>query len=265
MLLIFVNLFLLAAVLLDRAEAADIRNVERENLITVLRNAGIELADERLLNAKPVGSVSLSRSDEAEQVMVEAVIGKDAVLANRKGNVYYYRSAKGQASFSGTGSFDINPGSGEVTANGDFTGTAAGILKRLGLECSPEPVAYEREGAMTYLTLACRREGVDIFNCTILFTFSGDSLSLIEGRRYFDTVTAADSSESIDVSTALMRFLEIIYDERAVLSTITELESGYNMISSVSGDCNLIPVWHIVTDTGEYYINGISGKQETLA
>ena len=38
-----------------------------------------------------------------------------------------------------------------------------------------------------------------------------------------------------------------------------------NVHASVSGEGELVPVWRIATDTGEFYINAVTGLEETLA
>ena len=37
------------------------------------------------------------------------------------------------------------------------------------------------------------------------------------------------------------------------------------MNASVSGDGTLCPVWRIETDSGAYYINGLTGQAESIA
>jgi len=61
-----------------------------------------------------------------------------------------------------------------------------------------------------------------------------------------------------------MRFLEIVRSEGFICSRLEGLMPGYLMNVTVSGESTLTPVWHIETDTGELFINALSGKQETI-
>ena len=75
-----------------------------------------------------------------------------------------------------------------------------------------------------------------------------------------DTVTQQPArSSTIDVPTVLMRFLNIVLDGGHVCSSLDELELCYNMRANAAGEGELIPVWRIATDTGEFYINANDG------
>ena len=47
-------------------------------------------------------------------------------------------------------------------------------------------------------------------------------------------------------------------ERQAAVSSITEISSCYELQSAASS-MSLVPAWCIVTDTGEYYVNCISG------
>jgi hypothetical protein len=53
-----------------------------------------------------------------------------------------------------------------------------------------------------------------------------------------------------------MRFLNIVSDSGHVLSELKDAELCYIQNASVSGSGTLTPVWRLVTDAGEFYING---------
>ena len=79
-----------------------------------------------------------------------------------------------------------------------------------------------------------------------------------------DTVTSSQQESTIDVPTVLMRFLNIVLDGGHVCSSLDELELCYNMRANAAGEGELIPVWRIATDTGEFYINANTGLEETI-
>ena len=102
-------------------------------------------------------------------------------------------------------------------------------------------------------------------NCNLSFTFANGELMAVYGTRVLDTVTQGSVRSAVDVPTVLMRFLELVLDGGHICSSLNELDLCYNMRSNAAGEGELIPVWRIATDTGEYYINAITGLEETVA
>ena len=67
------------------------------------------------------------------------------------------------------------------------------------------------------------------------------------------------------VPTALMRFLELTREKGHICSELRGLELCYAFSASASGEGSLTPTWLVVTDTGEFYINALTGREEVLA
>ena len=70
--------------------------------------------------------------------------------------------------------------------------------------------------------------------------------------------------ELIDVPTVLTRFLSLVLENGHVCSSLDKLELCYNMQANAAGEATLTPVWRIETDTGEFFINAVTGLQETV-
>ena len=65
--------------------------------------------------------------------------------------------------------------------------------------------------------------------------------------------------------TALKRVLGLTREKGHICSELRGLELCYAFSASASGEGSLTPTWLIVTDTGEFYINAITGKEEVIA
>ena len=50
-----------------------------------------------------------------------------------------------------------------------------------------------------------------------------------------------------------------------ICSELRGLELCYAFSASASGEGSLTPIWRVVTDTGEFYINAVTGREEVLA
>ena len=136
--------------------------------------------------------------------------------------------------------------------------------RKLGIEYAGIPTE-ESEGDQLSVTMVSAWNGTPVYNATVRFEFNGSSLYRISGMRPLDTeVSVRQLEETPDASTVLMSFLAYVRQTNAVFSEITNVELGYFISSSVSGNCVLRPVWCIKTDTGIYYFNGQTGKPENL-
>ena len=123
----------------------------------------------------------------------------------------------------------------------------------------------ESDGDNVVLELACASGGARIINCRVEFRFMYGRLYSISGVRPLDLVTAETETSLIDVPTALMRFLGLTREKGHICSELRGLELCYAFSASASGEGSLTPTWLIVTDTGEFYINAITGKEEVIA
>lgn len=263
-LLAAVNLFFLAAVILDGAEAEAVRQQARQETVAILQKAGISLRDERLLDTEPVSQLNLRRDLDKELSMVKSVLGRDASVVDRGGNIYVYASSEGEAKFSGTGEFSISHSKGSTSLtrvkDGDHVETAVSYLRKMGLSADAQSAVVGHDDDLYTVILTCRWNDVDVLVCRIKFTFSQTSIKMVEGRRTLDVVSGEDGQDALDAPTALMRFLDLKYESGLVCSEIRALEPAYMLDDSVSGAVTLIPCWRIVTDVGEHMINGMTGK-----
>jgi hypothetical protein len=67
----------------------------------------------------------------------------------------------------------------------------------------------------------------------------------------------------MEPETLLMHFLRTAGEDGRV-SEITGLRCGYFIRGSASGEAELIPVWRVETDAGDFYLNGFTGKKEAM-
>ncbi|HHU22047.1 MAG TPA: hypothetical protein GXZ52_01305 [Clostridiales bacterium] len=264
--LALVNIFLLTLVLADRSEAKAAEKAADKEIAHIFSNYGITLSEKIKVSGITPQRFDLHRDLEKEEKMVSAVLGKVKV-ENLGGNIYYYSSPDGQASFRGTGEFEMLLESGAVPAGGDPVHAARKLLGKMGIDSEKESAKLELsgEGETITVTLNASWKGDPIYNCQVTFVFKGGRLKLVMGRRPFDRISSSTEEGLLSAATVLMRFLDIINSGGHVCNKIINIEQGYVMDVSVPGDSVLCPVWMIETDVGKYYINGISGKPETIS
>lgn len=258
--LLLVNVFLLAIVLMDISEAGAADKQAMLSVISILDQNGISLEEGVDISAETPSSYILRRDLDEEKKLVKKLLGR-TYIEDMGGNIYYYQSEIGQASFRGTGEFDFLLNTGEIPMGSDPVRTAKKILGKLGMASSNsnDIVEISEINGSTNVVLTCSWNGSYIFDNEVSFLFSNDSLMLISGRRVFDSLSTIGDA-SLDAPTILMRFLDMVKTDGYVSSVIRGLTPGYVMNVSSSSISELMPVWRIETDSGEYFIDGLTGE-----
>ncbi|HBR09278.1 MAG TPA: hypothetical protein DD735_10375 [Clostridiales bacterium] len=263
--LLIVNLLLTAVIGADMVKNRTLRRQALEGVVAIMESRGITVSEDVALSYPDLNICSVRRDLDAEKKRVSAVLGKVSVQ-DRGGNILLYLGERGEAQFSGTGVFEILMNVGAVPTGQDPEGTARAFLKKLGMSTvkGDDGVRVDvRDGAGT-VVLNCQIGKTEIINCQVTFIFTDGSLMLVSGTRPLDKGSSDSLDNAMDVSTILMRFLDIISESGHVCSRLENLELCYVQSAPASGLGKLEPVWCLTTDAGEFYINGLTGKRETL-
>ena len=265
--LLIVNVVLLSTVISDRMRGSELWNEAVEGAVALLEENGIVVSDEANLSARSLNQRSVARNGQVEAQAVDGFIGL-TTTDDRGGGIIYYGGTKGEATFRGTGGFGIQFFASGAPETDDPEKTARSMARDLGIELVDGKDActiVESDGDNVVLELACASGGARIINCRVEFRFMYGRLYSISGVRPLDLVTAETETSLIDVPTALMRFLGLTREKGHICSELRGLELCYAFSASASGEGSLTPTWLIVTDTGEFYINAITGKEEVIA
>ncbi|MEG0777824.1 MAG: hypothetical protein RSC86_04190 [Oscillospiraceae bacterium] len=265
LLLALVNAFLLIIVISNVHEAGNAKRYRNDALKKVFAENGITLDSKIALPKKVLPEISLKRDMQKEKDFICRLLG-NCTVTNQGGNMFFYQNQKnGEANFRGTGEFEILLASGLVPRGIDPVSTAKSVMKKLGISYSKAPAIVTNETGNTKVTLSCAYDKNDIYNSTVDFQFTSEYLMLIIGSRPLDTEVSVQSTEKYpDSVTVLMNFLDSINRVGNVCSKITDVTVGYFLNAPLPGSCTLRPEWRIETDVGPYYIDGRTGKSETL-
>ncbi len=263
--LLLVNVFLAGIVISDSAQSRAYASASDESLMEALKNSGITLADRSLLNAGTVPSCSVSRDLSREKRQVSSVIGS-VQQQDQGGNIVMYYGNDGQACFRGTGDFEILMENATVPVGDDPARTSENFLKKIGIDIDADTaqVKYSSSGASCTVTAMCLFEGRPIVNCLVTLNYSDTNLLLVSGTRPLTDASESASGSEMDAATAVMRLIAMLDDSGYLCSSITDVGHCYKMDVSASGTGTLTPLWRFSTDIGDFYINGITGKTETV-
>lgn len=265
LILLTVNGFLLVLVWSRWEESASYERSALERTAQVLERGGIRVELDSLEPLDGLAPLAVERDVEREARLAGVLLGKGAVQAeNRGGGLYLYQGSDGELSVRAGGELSAkmadNP---NQLVTEDLERHASGLLKRMGVDV--ERIGVTEEDEWTRVRFRQLWGGVPVFSCELEFVYEGGSLRSVQGALLMAGSTAAEAGQALTLSTALMRFSEEIASAGDVCSVIRSMERGYRgTAQSLSGGVRLTPVWLLDTDTGSFYLDGVTGALTRL-
>ena len=257
--LVLLNVFLLAIVLTDHAQARRSERETAKTAVELLAANGIDVGEDVTFAQKTPAVCTVLRDFDREAEQMEALIGANG-MEDLGGSIHFYRSERGQAVLRGTGEMDLLLNAGSVPVKGGMEKTAERFLADADIAGLFRSTSASDES----VECCCLWNELPVYNARLTFDFSGNDLFMVTGTMLFTEASESSTEGVMDAVSVLMRFVEIVRSEGFICSRLDALTPGYLMSVTVSGESTLTPVWHIETDTGELYVNALSGKTETV-
>ena len=263
LILLSVNVFLCAVMISDRSQTRSARATAWDAAVAATEKAGISVSEDISGEIETPAVYSLRRGMDSERAWLERVLGSVS-CDDLGGNIWFYSSEKGQASVRGTGECDILFNTESFDTGRDAEKTAVRLMKKLGLEPDEDSARISTGSSGVTVGLDCTWQGCRVYNAQMNFTFNEDYLMMISGTRIFDLSVQESHEGVMDELSVMMRFVEVVGEQGFVCSSLNAVEAGYVFSVAVSGEGTLNPVWHFTTDTGDVYINAVTGRVETV-
>lgn len=262
LLLALVNAFLLVLVFSQENRSARYQEEARIDAVAVLEKNGIAFLPDRIPGDLELSALEVAREriGEAEDRMAEALLGP-VRKENQGGDLQAsYTSGLGRADFYSSGRFMFSFAPGAMPLSGEDPARHAGECLRL-LGFDGELAETAEEGGAVTLTFFQRWEGALVFSCEAVFTYRDGELREIDAQRLSGSAQrAAGQDAPLSTATVLIRFLAGVNDGAVrVCAEIREMTPGYQA-GLVRPVVSLTPVWRITTDTGVYYMDGLTGE-----
>ena len=256
LILLAANLFLLAMAGVQERDSTQYQEQAVNDALVVLERNGIKVAPEAVPAQMPLGSMAVQRDRELEETLARALLG-DCTLSDLGGGRYSYESPLGSAEFRSNGNFSIVFSNGIPVDGGGEIDHALDITAQIGL--SGTVAEQVRDAGGTDVVLYQTWQEIPVYSCRINLEYRGGELCSISGQRLLGEPQPTSGQEKLlSIPTVLIRSLNGINDLGDICSEITELTPGYQMSNPAEGT-RMEPVWYIVTDTGAYQLNAITG------
>lgn len=256
LILAFVNLFLLASLLIRKSAEAESRQQATEQLVALFAADNIQLDPFLVSYQTPPSSKHLIRTPEREHAAATFFLGSSLVYADQGGDIYTYTGSSGAAMFRATGSFDI---AGTLSSS---TENAQELCRRFCKEFSyAEPqFQIDTQGNGTG-TAICQFDDLAVYNGSVTFTIQDNTLTMVSGTLLPESCTDLTAKADLfSASAALTAFQQFRRENGGVVSSVSDLYLSYELQSIPTSAMTLVPSWCIVTDTVQYYVNCTTGS-----
>lgn len=252
--LLLVNVAFGGFIIAERADTAKRERGTRESIIAIMAENGITVAPSVIPKDIALTEYLTGRDQQLERKAAQAVLG-ECSFSDQGGNIYSYESDLGVARFRGNGEFEIT-----LTAQGSALHRPEDAKKLIG-EMGVDAVQTDSrsENGETTEGFRCTVDGREIFGCEIFLRYDGAGLLSVTGKRPTGEPEYRTEGAFMTLPTVLMRFLDTVSSGGYVCSSIEKIECGYMFFTTVSAQRSLTPVWHIVTDTGGFFFNAVTG------
>ena len=266
LILVLVNILLLCLVIpLSRERQAQAAETYAK-LETLMEGYGVQLHVEDLPNTRTLYTLEFTPEGDGSLSAMQTLLGEMVLMENDSTRyVQIYRSDQGICQLSRGGGIDARLENRETAS--DLPKAAAKELEAMGLTVAYVTTPSRSSAGIYTVTAAQQLLDVPVFTAAVRCTFQNGVLSRMEGTLYFDTtdLCRTDDDTCCSAADALVAFLGSRDALGWVGASITEVTQGYCRAETASAAVvRLVPGWRISTDTGEFWVNGITRQVSVL-
>lgn len=257
------NLLLLGFVLRQDMQLWSAQNQARQDAVAFLEKNGVSVQEDLIDGITQLGAQQVERDRESEPQLAQALLGGQVDESNLGGEVYRYYNQKGYIQFHGDGTFQGEFVDGAFPLKSQSPGEhALEVMQKLNFQGEMLQVTGEEDGAAE-VKVVLRQIWNDcpLFDRQVTLVYRGGNLvSMTGGRRLTGPPQVDERRQPMEAPTCLIRFYHGLTAMGDVCSRIDSITQGYVGGSYTLGTTSLVPVWQIVTDTGTYLLDTLTGE-----
>lgn len=250
LILLLVNAFLLGSMAQRRGAEQDAFRRTAEQLVALYEKDGMSLDLHAISRDRPPDGVTLSRDTAQEERAAGFLLGKAVSSSDQGGGIYHYTGPAGEAFFRSGGGFE---------ASGRLSGDPEDFCRDFcrAFSCDPPALQLDEDGSGVF-SATCLYDGLPVFNASVTFTVTEGAVTGVSGILLPRSGAPAAGEEPLSAAGALVAFQRMRRESVVVASAVTDTRLCYELQSGGAA-LSLAPVWRIVTDMEDYYVNCYTG------
>lgn len=263
LILLMANLLLMLVVIPTFSASSREQAALLESLQTLYANQDIALDAAAVPDTVSLYTLELKEDSQANDQAASALLGSQLLVQDDSTRyLSIYRSDQGSCSISYNGTFEA-----ELTGQpecSDLSKDASKTLKSIGFTYDSLGEPERIRAGVFSLTAVQSVLGVPVFTGVLTLTYANNRLTSLEGTFFTGTASSlarVSDQACISAADALVAFLSARYDLGWVGSAVTSMEQGYiRSETAAAAVIRLTPGWRLHTDTGSFWVNGITGE-----
>ncbi|MGE4277193.1 MAG: hypothetical protein AB7E30_08455 [Lawsonibacter sp.] len=226
----------------------------RSDAMEFLTDRGVTVDEDQVPDKMDLAPQTVERDLEQEGALAAQLLRDSVQVEARGGEVYRYFNENGSIQFHSDGAFVGTFTSGVFPVGEDREKDCLACLAKLNFEGE---LMEEETDSLTFRQLW---NGVPLFSQQVTLELrDGSVVAMTAGRRLVGQPVEDATRETATVATALIEFLNSVNALGDVCSRVDTITQGYASSIALSGPMTMTPVWRIVTDTGAYQLDLVTG------
>ncbi len=254
-LLLFINLVLIAFLSARAWSGAAETRRESEALLSLLREAGLEVSSSALSD-ETAYVCDIPRDSAAELTAVTALNGGAVTMQNLGGGSFEMTGAAWSAHFRADATFSCQPNFPVPTQ--DPEAQCARWLRAMGFWMALEEPVFEPTTAGLHLQADVN--GLPLWGAGIDFVLEDGALTSFSGRWPLGTPQITSRAPCKTAGWCLLSLASGLSAQGVSPGALVELSLGYNAELISTDVLRLTPFWRADLDSGRYYINAMTGQ-----
>ena len=256
LILLACNLGLLLTVLPTRLQASRAARETMQQLEQLFARYGLQLELAQLPEQSELPILEAQFDAGAQLDAARALLGEPLLAEQDGGSLQtVYTSQAGTCTLR-RGSLSATLTDGPAAQ--DRAAFARSLLREMGLEAAE--LTEQADSSVTVTQALLDRP---LFSTALTLRFSGGRLTGAEGTIYplAGTLTALPEQATLGGADALVAFLNAREQTGWIGQAVTGARLGYRTAETAAADTlRLVPTWRIETDTGDYYVDALTGE-----
>lgn len=250
LILAMLNLFLLGSMAAQYFQTSSAQIRIAQELSELFAADGISLDAATVPSAASPSTRTPVRSTEEDRLLAVFFLGDQLRALDEGGGIYTCRSSAGEALFRSNGSFDIRLLS--------TTEDADSLIRQFCREFDYRDLTQNLQQGSGTVSAVQYVNDCPVADAAATFRVEGGRLVAVSGI-HLPQGGATSDERPLTAATALTIFLQERRSSGAVVSTVSDVYPCYRLQTTTASPMTLSPAWCIVTDTGSYYVNSITG------
>lgn len=254
LILLFANIALLCLLIPRRVEQANQAQDLRASLTALCAHQDVVLDPATVPETITLYALELAEREQAESAALTTLLGQTPVTVD----AYLQTPSQQRIGTWENGAITLRLTDQEEAY--DFRDAAEDTLESMGFQVYAIEEPRRLSPGIYNVSATQGILGIPVFSEGVTMTYSNSHLTDIKGQFFAGTLTQSGSTACISAADAVVEFLSCRVDLGWVGSAITGMQQGYLRTDAAASTVELTPFWQLQTDTGVFYVNGLTAE-----